>query len=142
MSRFVRTLPLLDAAPVRVLICDDSAELRDLLRMRIEADPGTALVAEAADGVEALRMAAAVSAEVVVLDLGMPGPTPRELIVGLQQRAPESALVLYSGSSGTTLGVHRRNLSLEIEKGTPPAEVVRVVRELGRARRRAAAAAA
>lgn len=140
MSHFVRTLPLLDTAPVRVLICDDSAELRDLLRRRIEADPGTALVAEAADGAEALRMAAAVSAEVVVLDLGMPGPPPRELVVGLQRQAPEAALVLYSGSSSLSLGLHRRNLSLEIEKGTPAAEVVRAVRELGRARRRAAVA--
>ncbi len=135
MSKFVRSFPALGSAPVRVMTCDDMPELRELLHFFIDQEPGTVLVGEAADGYEALRIAAATSAEVVVLDLGMPGPAPVELVRQLRHQLPAAAIVLFSGTSGAVLGAHRRTLTLEIAKGTEPRTVVQRIRELGRARR-------
>lgn len=57
---------------VRVLVADDSPRLRRLLRDAIEEVEGVEVVAEAADGQEALRRVQACSPAVVVLDLQMP----------------------------------------------------------------------
>ena len=57
---------------VRVLVADDSPRLRRLLRDAIEEVEGVEVVAEAADGQEALHRIRACAPGVVVLDLQMP----------------------------------------------------------------------
>ena len=57
---------------VRVLVADDSPRLRRLLRDAIEEVDGVEVVAEAADGQEALHRVQACAPGVVVLDLQMP----------------------------------------------------------------------
>jgi len=138
VSRFVRSFPAPEEPPVRVVICDDMPELRELLRYFVEREAGTVLVGEASDGWEAVRLAAETAPEVIVLDLGMPGPEPDELVPSLCNAAPDAALVLYSGTPASVLGSHRRALAIEITKGEAPAAVVERIRELGRARRRRA----
>ena len=54
-----------------ILIADDSAFLREQLRLRIEQHPGWT-VREAVDGVEAVRKSQQLAPDAVVLDLGMP----------------------------------------------------------------------
>ncbi len=56
----------------RVLIADDEAPARAVLREMIAARPRLELVGEATDGVEAVELAAARSPEVVFLDVRMP----------------------------------------------------------------------
>jgi DNA-binding NarL/FixJ family response regulator len=135
VSRHLRSFPPLHDLPVRVLVCDDMPDLRELLGYFIERDPGTVLCAEAADGWGALRQAARVTVDVIVLDLGMPGPGPVQVVRRLRRVAPAAAIVLYSGTPAHVLGTERRSLALEIVKGTTPALVVDRVRELGLARR-------
>ena len=56
----------------RVLIADDDAMLRRLLRMLLERDGRFTVVGEAADGVEALEMTGTHEPELLLLDLAMP----------------------------------------------------------------------
>lgn len=122
------------AAPaerLRVMICDDAPELRELLRLCFLREPAVALVAAAADGDEALASAAEARPDVIVTDLGMPGPDPGDLVTGLHAAAPDAAIVLYSGSSGVTLGSQRGLVRLEIPKGVSPRQLVERVRDLG-----------
>lgn len=58
--------------PVRVLLVDDSALARALLRELLEAAPGIAVVGEAANGREAVRLAAELKPDLVTMDLEMP----------------------------------------------------------------------
>jgi DNA-binding NarL/FixJ family response regulator len=60
------------ATALRVLVADDSPRLRRLLRDAIEEVEGVEVVAEAADGLEALNGVQAFAPGVVVLDLQMP----------------------------------------------------------------------
>jgi NarL family two-component system response regulator LiaR len=61
------------AVPVRVLIADDHSVVRQGLRMFLKLDPELEVVGEASDGVEAIQMARALTPDVVLMDLLMPG---------------------------------------------------------------------
>jgi len=57
---------------IRVLIADDHAIVREGLRWLITTEPGMELVAEAADGSEAVQKARTLRPDVIILDLVMP----------------------------------------------------------------------
>ena len=57
---------------IRVLLADDQALIRAGFRMIIDAEPGFEVVAEAADGREALDLARTARADVVLMDIRMP----------------------------------------------------------------------
>jgi two-component system response regulator NreC len=57
---------------LRVLLADDHAIVRRGLRSLLESEPGITVVAEAADGLEALRLCEEHEPDVVILDVGMP----------------------------------------------------------------------
>jgi DNA-binding NarL/FixJ family response regulator len=57
---------------IRVLIADDQAMVRAGLRLILESHPGMEVVAEAADGEEAIAAAARHSPDVVLMDIRMP----------------------------------------------------------------------
>ena len=59
-------------APLRILLADDSAIVRRHLREVIEDVAGVDVVAEAADGAEAIDAVRALRPEIVLLDLQMP----------------------------------------------------------------------
>ena len=56
----------------RVLVVDDSAQIRDLVRHNLEADGRFDVVGEAEDGERAIRMAAELQPDAVILDVAMP----------------------------------------------------------------------
>jgi len=57
---------------VRVLLADDHAIVRRGLKSLLESEPGVTVVAEAGDGLEAVRLAIELQPDMVVLDIGMP----------------------------------------------------------------------
>src|ERR1700761_1176034 len=59
-------------APVRVLIVDDSAVMRSLLRSVVGTDPCIEVAATASDGSAALRLLDSVAPDIVLLDVEMP----------------------------------------------------------------------
>ncbi|MEW2132874.1 response regulator transcription factor [Streptomyces sp. NPDC005435] len=58
---------------IRVLLADDQALLRSAFRVLVESEPGMAVVGEASDGAEAVRLAKERDADVVLMDIRMPG---------------------------------------------------------------------
>jgi DNA-binding NarL/FixJ family response regulator len=125
---------------MRILLCDDSAELRALLRSAIEhetnpvgAADDVTIVGEVGDGDAALRLAAEHQPDVVVLDLEMPGPAPAPLLRTLRRLAPRAAIVTFSGHDPAVVaGLAAREIALHLPKTTDLAAAGRAVRELGR----------
>ena len=80
----------------RVLLADDHALMRRLLRRAIEAHPQLELVAEAADGAEALELARSLAPDVVVLDLAMPELDGLQVAGSLRADLPDCAILVFS----------------------------------------------
>jgi DNA-binding NarL/FixJ family response regulator len=68
---------------IRVLIADDHPIFRQGLRSVLEAEDGFVVVAEAADGNEAVRLARDFQPDVLLLDLAMPGVSGMEALAEL-----------------------------------------------------------
>ncbi|MEU8530958.1 MULTISPECIES: response regulator transcription factor [Streptomyces] len=58
---------------IRVLLADDQALLRSAFKVLVDSEPDMEVVAEAADGAEAVALARSAGADVVLMDIRMPG---------------------------------------------------------------------
>ncbi|WP_427918812.1 response regulator [Streptomyces sp. cg40] len=58
---------------IRVLLADDQALLRSMLRRLVDNTPGMDVAGEAADGAEAIELVRERGADVVLMDIRMPG---------------------------------------------------------------------
>jgi DNA-binding NarL/FixJ family response regulator len=59
-------------SPIRILLADDHATLRDALTVVLNGEPDMEVVATASNGIEALKAAPSVRPDVAVLDVSMP----------------------------------------------------------------------
>jgi len=80
--------------PLRLLIVDDDEPLRQTLARRFQRLG--MIVAEAADGEEALAKAGHAAYDVALLDLHMPGMTGIELLGRLKERWPELEAIMLT----------------------------------------------
>lgn len=81
---------------IRVLVVDDDREIRNLVRAQFDLLPGYTVVDEAADGREAIALAALLQPDVVVLDSMMPGLDGVDALPGLADAAPAAVIVVFS----------------------------------------------
>jgi two-component system response regulator NreC len=81
---------------IRLLLADDHAILRAGLRMLFEAQPDMTVVAEAADGEEAIRQAHDTRPDVAVIDLTMPGLGGVETLQRLHRELPATRLLVLT----------------------------------------------
>lgn len=86
--------------PWRVLLVDGVAALRAQIRQALETAGGFAVVAEAADGAEALESAVRHQPELIVLDLALPDLAGSELLTRLRGVVPRALVVVYTGAYG------------------------------------------
>ena len=121
---------MLDVAPLRILIADDHATVRQGLKLLIDSQSDMAVVGEAADGDGVLKQAEALKPDVIVIDISMPGMNgliatrtlkrahPHVSIVALTRHDEETYLdeVLRAGASGYVL------------KQSPPIEFLQAIR--------------
>ena len=91
-------------APIRVLVCDDVASFRALMRYTLQEDPEIEVVGEAADGMAAIAAAERLQPDVVLLDLTMPILDGIDAIPSLLQRAPGTRVVALSGWGADRMG--------------------------------------
>jgi len=81
---------------IRVMIADDHKLVRDGLRQILLAASGIEVVAEAADGDQALESAKRAAPDVALLDMSMPGPSGIDLIKRLRLACPDVRLLVLS----------------------------------------------
>jgi DNA-binding NarL/FixJ family response regulator len=85
------------APPIRVFLVDDVKELRMLVRLTLDEDPGIEVVGEASTGREGVAGVEATQPDVVLVDLSMPDMDGLEALPLMRERAPGARLVVLSG---------------------------------------------
>src|SRR5580765_1930473 len=78
---------------VRIAIADDHQIFRDGLRRLLESEPGFEVVAEANDGLDAIRMAHDIKPDVLLLDVAMPRMGGLDALAALASEGPRLILL-------------------------------------------------
>jgi PAS domain S-box-containing protein len=109
-----------------VLLADDTASVRLLLRGALEASRDFEVVGEAGDGAQAVAMAEALQPDMVLLDLAMPVLGGMEAIPQIRRRAPDARVVVVSGYAPDRMGSQAVEVGAAafIEKQRRPRELV------------------
>src|SRR5215216_3586026 len=84
------------AGPVRVLVVDDQAVVRDAARLLLEATPDFRPVGEAGSGVEALAAIEKLEPDLVLLDVRMPDMDGIETAQRIRATRRRTVVVLMS----------------------------------------------
>ncbi|MFI2350583.1 response regulator [Streptomyces sp. NPDC019443] len=117
-------------SPIRVVVADDEPLIRAGIRMILTSDREIEVVAEAANGREAIDLARSHTADVVLLDIQMPVMDGLTALGEFRRAAPATRVIVL-----TTFG-ERENVLRALEHGgagfllkdTAPAELIRAVR--------------
>lgn len=88
-----------DPGSVRVLVVDDSPDIRMMLGLILGRDARFRLVGEAGDGQEAVRMAGRLRPDLVIIDRQMPVMGGIEAIPLIREASPGSEIVLYTAAA-------------------------------------------
>lgn len=86
------TVPL----KTRIVLADDHAMVRKGLRLVLDAEPDLDVVAEAADGAEAVKLALEHDPHLMILDVSMPRLTGLQAAQELSRRKPDMRMLMLS----------------------------------------------
>jgi DNA-binding NarL/FixJ family response regulator len=102
----------------RVLIADDVANMRQLVRFCLDEDRFD-IVGEAADGAEAVRLAREHEPDAIILDLSMPVMDGLQVIEEVRRHLPKTRILVLSGFASSTLSEQALALGADayLEKG-------------------------
>ena len=122
---------------IRIAIVDDHAMVRAGLRQFFADQPDFEVVAEAANGREALDIVRKGEVDVILLDISMPDQSGVDALAGIRARAPDLPVLILSGFPeehyATTL--LRQGASGYLNKDCDPEELVRAIRTVCRGRK-------
>ncbi len=107
----------------RVLIVDDSATIRHLIRARLAADPRLEVVGEASDPFEAREMIKVLNPDVLTLDVEMPRMNGLEFLEKLMRLRPMPVVMISTETSrGSTAAIEALALGAIDCVGKPSAD--------------------
>jgi DNA-binding NarL/FixJ family response regulator len=80
----------------RILVVDDNAPIRGLVRKFVESRPGLEVCGEATDGLEGIQKVRELKPDLIVLDFLMPGMNGLQAAVLLHQIVPNAPIILFT----------------------------------------------
>lgn len=117
---------------IRVLLADDQALVRAGFRALLDAEPDLEVVGEAANGAEAVRLAAETSPDVVLMDIRMPGldglAATREIVDDPRLADARIVILTTFDLDEYVFEALRAGASGFLVKDTEPVELLRGVR--------------
>lgn len=120
------------SAACRVVIADDTPDIRTLLRWSLEPDERFEVVGEAANGAEAVDLISSLQVDAILLDLAMPVMDGLQAIPEIKNASPATRIVVLSGfDEGAMAGeALSRGADAYLEKGASVSEITRVLDDM------------
>jgi PAS domain S-box-containing protein len=115
-----------------IVVIDDSADIRRLVRSRLRLSGGFDVVGEGSSGVDAVALAAQHRPDLMLLDMSMAGMDGLEAIPMILTASPPTRVVMYSGFEPGGLAEHSVSLgaSAFIPKAEPITDLPRRLAEV------------
>jgi DNA-binding NarL/FixJ family response regulator len=115
---------------IRILLADDHTVMRKGLRALLERQEGFQVVAEAADGREAVDTAAAVAPDIAIIDIGMPNLNGIEAARRITEKRPDTGVVILSmhADESYVLRALKSGARGYLLKDSPEEDLIRAVR--------------
>lgn len=120
-----------------IVLADDHQVVRLGMRALLDDVPDFSVVGEAADGVEADRIAERLRPDVLIVDLMMPGINGLEVTRHVSQRVPDTRVIILSmhANESYVLEALRNGASAYVLKESSADDIVHAVREVTAGRR-------
>jgi PAS domain S-box-containing protein len=117
---------------VRVVIADDTEDIRALLRETLESVSGIEIVGEATNGLEAVRAAATLRPDLVLLDVSMPELNGMEALAQIRAEVPDTKVVMLSGYAQEQAAADALSLGAAayVEKGGSLRRLITLISDL------------
>jgi DNA-binding NarL/FixJ family response regulator len=118
--------------PIRVVVADDHAIVREGIRQVLDGTEGITVVGEAATGPDAFERAQALVPDVVVLDVSMPGESGLEVAKRLKRALPATRVLMLSVYDNTefVLEAVRAGADGYLLKDSSPSELRAAIRKV------------
>lgn len=118
--------------PLKVVITDDHAVVRSGYRRLLELEDGIEVVAEFSDGDATCRWLAHHEADVLILDLSMPGRSGLATLQRLRQRVPALRVLVFTMHDSVALASQALGYGASgyITKNSPPDCLVSAIRRV------------
>ncbi|NYE28735.1 DNA-binding NarL/FixJ family response regulator [Rhodanobacter sp. K2T2] len=117
---------------LRVVLADDHAVVRAGYRRLLELEPGLRVVAEFADGESAYLWLSEQPADVLILDLSMPGQGGLATLQRLHQRVPRLRVLIFTMHDSPVLAAQllKAGASGYLTKSSPPESLIDAVHQV------------
>jgi two-component system, NarL family, response regulator NreC len=121
-----------ESMSVQIILADEQAVVRQGARLLLEAQPDFHVVAEAADGFEAITEVKTRRPDVLIMGLMMPSLSGLEVTRRVRQQEPETGIVILSmyADESYILEALENGAAGYVLKGSPTDYLLRAVREV------------
>lgn len=121
---------------ITVLLADDHGLVRQGLRFVLQRQPGIAIVAEAGDGREAVRLAEELSPAIVIMDIAMPHLNGIDAAAQIVKKRPSTGVIMLSVHSDESYVLRALNAGAKgyLLKDSAELDVVRAVQSVAQGR--------
>lgn len=122
----------MDTSKIKVMLVDDHAVVREGYRRLIEKQGDMIVVGEAADGASAQALQKTVHADVIILDISMPGQGGLEVIRRVRQRDDATRILVFTMHQNVSFAIKAFEAGANgyITKGSPPNLLINAIRSL------------
>jgi DNA-binding NarL/FixJ family response regulator len=112
-------------AALRIILVDDHPIMRDGIRLVVERVAQATVVGEAADGPEAITLAALHKPDLAIVDIGMKGMSGIETTAHIKEQSPSTRVLILSGHSSAEYVIRALKAGAEgyLVKDSAPTEL-------------------